>query len=153
MNLPLDAFGRDVVAVLAALRTDAGMEISSEWLQKLWQNIWDPWFAFGMVAQAVFFLRFVVQWIVSERRKRSTIPIAFWYLSLAGGLLTFVYACKKADPVFMLGQLLACIIYVRNLMLIYGRRDRRQARMERPAGTERRAPREAENGLTGPPDD
>jgi len=96
------------------------------WSEEFRNNVWDPWFLFGMGAQAIFFLRFVVQWIVSERRKRSTIPVAFWYLSLAGGLATFVYACHEAQPVFMLGQLLACAIYIRNLMLIYGHQSRKK---------------------------
>jgi len=81
-----------------------------------------------MGAQGVFFLRFVWQWIVSERRKRSTIPIAFWYLSLAGAICTFIYACHQADLVFMLAQILASGIYVRNLMLIYAHRKRTHIR-------------------------
>lgn len=97
---------------------------AGNWGSELRANVWDPWFIFGMVAQGVFFLRFIVQWIVSEKRKRSTIPIAFWYLSLVGGVATFVYAVHEAQPVFMLGQALACGIYVRNLMLIYGRARR-----------------------------
>ena len=104
------------------------------WSQEFRGNLWDPWFLFGMGAQAIFFLRFVVQWAVSERRKRSTIPIAFWYLSLVGGMATFVYACHEAQPVFMLGQLLACVIYVRNLMLIYAHADRLRQRTKRPMG-------------------
>ncbi len=100
----------------------------SRWLAQLLAKIIDPWFVFGMVAQGVFFGRFLVQWIVSEKRKRSTVPVAFWYLSLIGGLLTLVYAVKMAEPVFMLGQLLACTIYARNLMLIYGRRGRIEQR-------------------------
>ena len=78
-----------------------------------------PLFWFGMCAQALFLARFLAQWIVSERRKRSTVPVAFWYLSIAGGLSLFVYALLKRDPVIMLGQILACVIYARNLMLIY----------------------------------
>jgi len=109
-----------------AMAADGGA--FAQWLTKIWDKIVDPWFVFGMIAQAVFFGRFVVQWIVSEKRKRSTVPVAFWYLSLVGGLLTFVYAIKIADPVFILGQLLACSIYVRNLMLIYGRRGRIEQR-------------------------
>jgi len=66
----------------------------------------------------------MVQWIVSERRGESVIPLAFWYLSLLGSILIFVYAIRKADPVFMLASVLQCVIYVRNLMLIYRRRGR-----------------------------
>ncbi len=98
------------------------------WSTKLWANVWDPWFVFGMLAQAVFFLRFLVQWIVSERRGESVIPIAFWYLSLLGSILIFIYAIKKADPVFMLASVLQCVIYLRNLTLIYRRQHRLQVR-------------------------
>jgi len=98
----------------------------SRWSGELLSNIRDPWFVFGMGAQGLFFLRFMVQWIVSERRKRSSIPIAFWYLSLAGAVATLVYATHEAQPVFMLGQLLACLIYVRNLVLIHRRATHRK---------------------------
>src|SRR5690606_34030162 len=84
------------------------------------------WFWFGMTAQFVFFMRFMVQWIVSERNRRSTVPISFWYLSLVGSLALFVYAVKQRDPVIMAGQLLACLIYIRNLMLISDWQKRRQ---------------------------
>ena len=70
-----------------------------------------------------------MQWFASERRGRSHIPIAFWYLSLVGGVMTFVYALLKHDLVFMLRQALGLVIYIRNLMLIY----RRHAAC-RPAG-------------------
>lgn len=69
-------------------------------------------------------LRFVVQWVVSERLGRSTIPVAFWYLSLAGGVMLCVYAILKRDPVFTLGQALGVGIYARNLMLIRRRQSR-----------------------------
>ncbi|MBU0616137.1 MAG: lipid-A-disaccharide synthase N-terminal domain-containing protein [Planctomycetes bacterium] len=72
----------------------------------------------------MFMLRFVVQWFASERRGRSYVPIAFWYFSLIGGLMTFVYAYLRQEPVFMLAQGLGITIYVRNLVLIYRRRYR-----------------------------
>ena len=78
-----------------------------------------PLFWFGMAAQSLFLARFLVQWIISEKRKRSTIPTVFWYLSLAGGGSTFLYALLRHEPVFALGQILACVIYTRNLMLIH----------------------------------
>ena len=81
----------------------------------------------------VFFLRFAVQWFESERRGRSHIPIAFWYLSLSGGLMTFVYALLKKDLVFMIAQALGVLIYVRNLMLISRRRARVQGRRRQRA--------------------
>ena len=102
----------------------AGTSAGGTWAAELMRTVRDPWFFFGMAGQGIFFLRFVIQWVISERRGRSTIPVIFWYLSMVGGLTTFVYACHEAQPVFMLGQLLACVIYVRNLMLIHGRSAR-----------------------------
>ncbi len=81
----------------------------------------DPWVLFGFSAQFVFMMRFVVQWIASERRGRSYVPLGFWYLSLLGGLMLFAYALRKQDPVFMFGQLLGCLIYIRNLWMIHAR--------------------------------
>jgi lipid-A-disaccharide synthase-like uncharacterized protein len=77
------------------------------------------WIALGFAAQGCFSARFVWQWIVSERSGRSQIPVAFWYLSLAGGSLLFSYALHRRDPVFILGQGLGLIVYARNLRLIY----------------------------------
>ena len=91
-------------------------------------EIRNPLVLFGFAGQFVFFLRFVVQWFASERRGRSHIPLAFWYLSLVGGGMTFVYAVLKPDLVFMIAQGLGLFIYSRNLMLIYGRRRRLQRR-------------------------
>ncbi len=85
----------------------------------------DFWALLGFAAQMVFASRFVVQWIASERRGESTIPISFWYLSLAGSAGLLLYAIVRADPVFILGQSTGAFIYVRNLMLI--RRSRRSA--------------------------
>ncbi|UCD30710.1 MAG: lipid-A-disaccharide synthase N-terminal domain-containing protein [Planctomycetota bacterium] len=107
-------------------------QIDGQWKDELWNNIYDPWFIFGMGAQGLFFLRFIIQWIVSEKKKRSTIPVIFWYLSLAGAAATFVYAVHEAQPVFILAQILACVIYIRNLMLIY-QRDSSRKRAGLPA--------------------
>jgi|GEM_PF-583458 len=90
----------------------------------------NPWVIFGLGAQALFMMRFVVQWIVSERRKRSVVPVAFWWLSLMGGLSLFTYAVHRRDPVFVLGQGLGCAIYIRNLVLIYRRRTRPQTGLQ-----------------------
>ena len=79
---------------------------------------------FGLAGQFTFMMRFVVQWFASERRGRSYVPIAFWYISLLGGLMLFTYAFCRRDPVIMLGQLLGIAIYLRNLVLIYRRRGR-----------------------------
>jgi lipid-A-disaccharide synthase-like uncharacterized protein len=80
----------------------------------------DPvWLTVGFLGQALFSMRFIVQWIKSERVKRSVVPLAFWYFSLAGGAALFVYALHRSDPVFVVGQGLGIFIYLRNLWLIY----------------------------------
>jgi len=79
----------------------------------------NPLVLFGFAAQFIFFMRFVVQWFESERRGHSHIPIAFWYLSIIGGVMILVYASLKADLVFMAASALSLLIYIRNLMLIY----------------------------------
>ena len=80
------------------------------------------WVTIGLFGQALFAGRFVVQWFASERSKRSVVPIHFWYLSIAGAAVLLAYAIHKRDIVFMLGQSLGFIIYLRNLALI--RRER-----------------------------
>ncbi len=75
------------------------------------------WLAIGFAGQACFFSRFLVQWVASERAKRSVIPMAFWYLSLAGGLVLFIYAVHLGDPVFIVGQSTGAFIYLRNIWL------------------------------------
>lgn len=77
----------------------------------------DAWTFFGFAAQFVFFLRFVIQWLASEREKKSVVPIGFWYLSIVGSIMILVYAIKREDPVFIAGQFLALFIYVRNIIL------------------------------------
>ena len=81
------------------------------------------WLAVGFVGQAMFFSRFLVQWIASERRGESVVPLAFWWLSLAGGALLLAYAVYRRDPVFILGQAFGFVVYTRNLFLI--RKSRR----------------------------
>lgn len=78
----------------------------------------DAWTAFGFLAQFVFFLRFAVQWLVSEKEKRSVIPIHFWYLSVVGSLMILMYALQRKDIVFIAGQFLSLFIYLRNIMLM-----------------------------------
>jgi lipid-A-disaccharide synthase-like uncharacterized protein len=80
---------------------------------------WDAWVIFGYAGQLCFTLRFIVQWISSEKRKESHIPVYFWYFSLMGGLVLAVYAWHRRDQVFFLGQSVGLIVYVRNLMLIH----------------------------------
>ncbi|HVQ74470.1 MAG TPA: lipid-A-disaccharide synthase N-terminal domain-containing protein [Candidatus Binatia bacterium] len=76
------------------------------------------WLSVGFLGQALFSSRFLVQWIASERRKESVIPVSFWFLSLGGGLALLVYAIHRVDPVFILGQGAGLFIYLRNLLLI-----------------------------------
>lgn len=83
------------------------------------------WMGVGFLGQAVFAMRFVVQWIASERRKRSFIPVAFWYLSILGSAILLAYSIYRRDPVFIAGQSLNMVIYVRNIHLIQFRKDRK----------------------------
>lgn len=76
------------------------------------------WLAIGFLGQGVFFMRWVVQWLASERSAKSHVPIAFWYMSLIGGLITLAYAIYRRDPVFIAGQSIGSVVYLRNLMLI-----------------------------------
>lgn len=87
------------------------------------------WIAFGFAGQFFFFMRFLWQWIASEREGKSVIPVAFWYFSIVGSLILLVYAIQRRDPVFIVGQSTGAFIYVRNLVLIY-----RQKRSDRLLG-------------------
>ncbi len=79
----------------------------------------DPWWlAMGFAGQLLFAGRFLVQWIASERSRRSIVPLAFWYFSIGGGAVLLAYAVHRADPVFIVGQALGLFIYLRNLWLI-----------------------------------
>ena len=82
------------------------------------------WVLFGLFGQLMFTGRFLVQWIASERAKKSVIPVVFWYFSLAGGMILLSYAIYRKDPVFILGQSLGVFIYCRNLWLIHKGRDK-----------------------------
>ena len=77
------------------------------------------WIGIGLVGQLLFSCRFVLQWIASEKMKKSVIPLAFWYFSIAGSLTLLAYSIYRTDPVFILGQSMGLFIYVRNLILIY----------------------------------
>ena len=94
----------------------------ADWLHTVFVQQFDGWIILGFVAQAFFMMRFVVQWVASERAKRSVMPIAFWFFSLGGGTLLLIYAIQRQDPVFILGQGLGLIIYMRNLWLIANER-------------------------------
>lgn len=79
----------------------------------------DLWLLLGFAGQAFFFSRFIVQWLVAEKRGESVVPTAFWYLSICGGLILLLYSVHQKDPVFIAGQALGTFVYVRNLMLIH----------------------------------
>lgn len=76
------------------------------------------WITIGFLGQGIFFMRWVVQWLASERSAESRVPIGFWYLSLIGGFITLAYAIYRRDPVFIAGQSIGSFVYLRNLMLI-----------------------------------
>ena len=78
----------------------------------------DWWIVLGFAAQALFSARFFVQWIASERAGRSVVPTAFWWFSIGGGLLLFIYALSRRDPVFIAGQGLGVFIYLRNIYFV-----------------------------------
>ncbi len=96
------------------------------YLHEVFIDQFDWWVALGLVAQFMFTMRFVVQWIASERAQRSVIPFAFWTFSLGGGTLLLVYAIYRKDPVFIAGQALSTFIYIRNLQ--FALRERRANR-------------------------
>ena len=105
--------------MLIQLSRDVG-----EYLYDVFVARFDLWLVFGIVAQVLFAMRFVVQWIASERAGRSVMPVAFWFFSMAGGMLTLVYGIVRREPIIILGQVLSVFIYVRNLRLIM--RERRE---------------------------
>ena len=88
------------------------------WFQEFFTVLKNPWAAFGFLGQTLFFSRWIVQWIASERKKESHVPLAFWYISLSGGLVLLIYAIQRHDPVFILGQMIGIANYSRNIVLI-----------------------------------
>ncbi len=88
--------------------------------------------AIGFTGQTMFFMRFFVQWLYSEKHRRSLIPTAFWYFSLAGSFFLLAYAIIKKDPVFIVGQSTGFIIYTRNLTLIRREQKEKTALAEQP---------------------
>lgn len=77
------------------------------------------WLAIGFAGQALFSARFLIQWLTTEKHKRSVIPVAFWYFSIAGGVVLLLYAIHRRDPVFIVGQAAGIFIYSRNLYFIH----------------------------------
>ena len=93
-----------------------------EYIYDVFVAKFDFWLLFGLIAQFMFAGRFLVQWIASERAGKSVVPMAFWFFSIGGGLMTLIYGIVKREPVIIVGQLLANVIYVRNVMLIWKNR-------------------------------
>jgi lipid-A-disaccharide synthase-like uncharacterized protein len=77
------------------------------------------WLAIGFIAQLMFSMRFIIQWIASERARRSIVPETFWYFSVLGGVMLLAYAIYRVDPVFILGQASGLAIYSRNIYFIW----------------------------------
>lgn len=84
----------------------------------------NAWLVLGLIGQTIFSGRFLLQWIYSEYKRRSVIPVAFWYASIIGALLLLCYACYKKDPVFIVAQASGLLIYLRNLQM--RRRDKKE---------------------------
>ena len=103
-----------------------------DYIQNLWHDLLQRsmswWVVLGLVGQLFFGVRYVIQWVVSERKGRSVIPLSFWTMSLAGSIVLLVYAIHIADPVFFLANLFTAVIFTRNIMLI--RKERRSAGAE-----------------------
>jgi len=90
----------------------------------------DIWIIIGLVGQFLFFMRFFVQWLASERRGESVIPVAFWYFSIGGSLILLTYVIYRKDPVFILGQSIGSFVYLRNLTFIYRKKGKRSQNTE-----------------------
>ena len=107
------------------MRLKRGQEM--DWIKQMLSNFAqqyptfriDFWIVFGFIGQAMFTMRFFLQWIASEKRKESVIPVSFWYFSLGGGLILLAYALHRMDPVFILAYLPGNFIYFRNLYFIH----------------------------------
>ena len=91
------------------------------------------WLTVGFLGQAVFTARFLAQWIASEKRRDSVVPVIFWWLSLGGGFLLLNYSIHRQDPVIIVGQSMGVFIYVRNLMLVDKGRKRAAKQLRRAA--------------------
>lgn len=90
------------------------------------------WLGIGLIGQAMFSMRFLIQWLLSEKHRRSVMPIAFWYFSLAGGVTLLAYAIHRADPVFILGQSTGILIYSRNLYFVLKEKRASQDKISEP---------------------
>jgi len=90
-------------------------------------NISAIWLVIGFAGQLLFSARFLIQWMASEKAKRSVMPVAFWYFSIAGGLTLLIYAIHRMDPVFIAGQAGGLFIYLRNLYFVMRERSEQNA--------------------------
>jgi len=90
-------------------------------LKEFMDVLMQPMAILGLIGQTAFFSRFLVQWIVSEKKGESVVPVSFWYLSISGGILTLIYAIWRRDPIFTMGQSIGILVYSRNLVLIHRR--------------------------------
>jgi len=125
----------NTIFVLAAEAAERGQWWPESWFGRFWVM-------FGLVAQAVFAGRFIVQWIASEVRGRSYVPVAFWYLSIVGGLMLLTYfACWKHDTVGTIGQTTGLVVYVRNLMLLEKEKGQAMQGTQQPAAGSEPPPR------------
>ena len=77
------------------------------------------WIVIGFLGQSFFFSRFLVQWVISEKMKRSVVPNTFWYLSVLGGVILLSYSIHRHDPVFIIGQAVGLFVYFRNIWLLH----------------------------------
>ncbi len=97
--------------------------MSRAWYETIWMGV-------GFLGQAIFTARFLVQWAASEKSRDVVVPVAFWWISVAGGLTLLAYTIHKQDPPLILGQMLGLFVYVRNLMLV-DKAGRRAAKRRR----------------------
>lgn len=116
----LKQWGDSVKVQTAGASAVVDMTVSREFIKKAGKAPMRVsfWLVIGLVGQALFAGRFIVQWIVSEKQKKSVIPIYFWFFSIGGGIVLLAYAISIMDPVFILGQSTGLFIYIRNLMLL-----------------------------------
>ncbi len=90
------------------------------------------WLIVGLTAQLMFSMRFIIQWIASERARRSIVPETFWYFSFLGGAMLFAYAIYRVDPVFIIGQGTGLLIYARNIHLIWSNKHEKSDHAAKP---------------------
>jgi lipid-A-disaccharide synthase-like uncharacterized protein len=108
-------------------------QVVGGYLRDVFALNFDWWVVLGLVAQAMFTMRFVIQWVASEREGRSVIPVAFWFFSIGGGLLLLGYALYRKDLVFILGQAFGVFVYLRNLYFVLSKGETKASTVKAPA--------------------